>query len=280
MQTIDTVAEMRRVSAEARARGKSIGFVPTMGYLHAGSTSLLELAREQFDFVVLSIYVNPAQFGPNEDPVKFPRNLERDLETCKRMGADVVFAPNDAEIYGEEYSTYLDEESLSGGLCGASRPRLFRGKVTVSVKFLNIIRPSVMFVGRVDHQFAVVMKRVLRNLHLPVRVAVGPTIRAEDGLAWSVYSDRFTSNQRKEACHIYRALCTAEEMIEEGMRSADRITGEIIYILGQYRRLRVIYVSVVHPETLSPLREIVPGGTLIAVAAWCDEYRLVDNILI
>lgn len=279
MERIGTVTEMRRVAAEARAQGKSIGFVSTMGYLHEGSTSLLEMAREQVDFVVISIYVNPTQFGPNEDPARYPRNLERDLEICEQGGADVVFMPNDSEIYGERYSTFIDEEILSKELCGVSRPRLFRGKVTVCVKLLNIIRPSVMIVGQIDLQFAVVMKQALRNLHLPIRVAVGPTIRAEDGLAWSVYSDRFTSNQREEACHIYRALCMARQMIEKGMRSADRITGEIIYILGQCRRLRIIYVSVVHPETLSPRREIVLGETLVAVAAWCDEYQLIDNIL-
>ena len=280
MQTIDTVSEMQKVAAEMRAHGKNVGLVPTMGARHNGNLSLIDIAKKNADVVIVSIFVNPAQFGPNEDAAKYPRRLEGDQAACEKREVDYLFTPSENEMYPSNYSTYVVEESLSLGLSGISRPSLYRGKATVFVKLINIIRPHTVVLGQKDAQGAVVIERVVRDLNRPVNIEEGPTVRADDGLAEGAYNDRFTSSQRRDALALYQALRTAREMDEGGMRNVARISGEIIHILAQHRGLRVIYVSIVHRESLETLRMITPGETLISAAVWCNEFRLVDNILL
>lgn len=278
MQVIESINDMQALAVRWRTEGKLIGFVPTMGFLHEGHLSLIDVAREQADVVVVSIFVNPTQFGVNEDLDQYPRDLERDLELCRARGADLVFIPPRAEIYPDDYSTYVNEEKLSEGLCGISRPVFFRGVCTVVAMLFNIVRPDVAVFGQKDAQQAAVIKKMVRDLHFPVDILVGPTVREEDGLAMSSRNAYLNEFQRRDAATIYQALLKGKEIVEQGILNADRVLAEVTHHISQVRRLRVIYVACVHRDTMEPLKQIIPGETIVATAVWCDEVRLVDNV--
>ncbi|MEO0508786.1 MAG: pantoate--beta-alanine ligase [Verrucomicrobiota bacterium] len=278
MQTIQSINEMQSLAIQLRSKGQLIGLVPTMGSLHEGHLSLIDIAKERADKVIVSIFVNPAQFGPNEDFDKYPRVLEEDLEKCKARGADIVFNPSVSEMYPEGYSTYVEEEHISSGLCGVSRPQHFRGVTTICLKLFNIARPDIAVFGQKDAQQCAVMNKMVIDLNLPVEIVVGPTVREPDGLALSSRNAYMTSFQREDALSISKSLEVAKNMVEEGTRSVDRIVAEIIHYLSLSRRIRVIYVQVVDKMTMEPASEIVPGKQLVTVAAWVDQTRLIDNI--
>lgn len=281
MQLIESIDEMQKTALALRAGGKRIAFVPTMGSLHEGHLSLIDTARQHGDVTVASIFVNPTQFGPNEDFEKYPRNLDDDLALLRERSVDIAFCPTRASIYPPGYSTYVSEERLSTGLCGVSRPQFFRGVCTVVNALFNIVQPTVSVFGQKDAQQAAVIKKMVRDLHIPVEIVVGPTVREADGLAMSSRNKYLSAAQRTEAASISKALKIATAMVsEKGMRSVDRVMAEVTHIITQHRRMRVIYVVVVDPETMEPLREINPGRSLVAVAAWCDEVRLIDNVIV
>jgi len=280
MQVIKTVKEMQAVAASLRSEGKKIAFVPTMGYLHAGHLSLVDKARENADVVVASIFVNPTQFGPSEDLSSYPRDLERDLESCEHGGVDIVFVPPVEEIYPTGYSTFVTEEGLSLPLCGKSRPAFFRGVCTVLTKLFNIVHPHVAVFGQKDAQQAAVVKHMVQDLNFEIEVLIGTTVREEDGLAMSSRNAYLKPFQRKDAVRIYQALQKGEAIYDSGIDNVDRILAEITHHISEVRRLRMIYVQAVDMNTMKPLRRVEKGRTLIATAVWCDEIRLIDNILL
>ena len=280
MEILKTIEEVRERVREQRGKGRRIALVPTMGCLHEGHLSLIDQARKMADVVAVTIYVNPTQFGPSEDFENYPRTLEKDLEMCRQRGVDLVYTPEHTELYPNDYSTYIKEEKLSAGLCGISRPEFFRGVCTIVAKLFIIVMPDVAVFGRKDAQQLAVIRKMARDLHLPVEIVGGPTVREPDGLAMSSRNTYLDEFQRRDAVQIYRALLQGKELADAGQTSVDRILAEIVHHLRQYRRLRVIYAQVVHVDTMAPLREIIPGKSLVATAVWCDEVRLIDNIIL
>ena len=273
---------MQSHSIGLRSRGALIALVPTMGCLHEGHLSLIEIAKEQADKVVVSIFVNPAQFDPNEDFDKYPRTLEADLEKCRERAVDIVFHPGIEEMYPEGYSTYVDEEQISSGLCGISRPRHFRGVITVCMKLFNIVRPDMAVLGQKDAQQCAILRKVVTDLNIPTEIVVGETRRDADGLAISSRNRYLTNTQREEALRIPKALMKAKEMVDEaGIRSVDRVVAEVTHELLSSRRIRLIYVQIVDRMTMEPAgRDIVPDKHIISLAVWIDQIRLIDNILL
>jgi pantoate--beta-alanine ligase len=280
MQKITSVFEMQTLAEDLRSKGQIIGLVPTMGALHEGHLSLIRLAAEQADTVVVSIFVNPTQFGPSEDYAKYPRDLDGDLKLCEAAGADVVFAPSIEEIYPKGYSTYITEETVGKPLEGVSRPTHFRGVTTVVAKLFNIVRPDLAVFGQKDAQQVAVIKKMVQDLHFMVDVVTAPTLREPEGLAMSSRNRYLSTAQRAEALSISRALNFAKQMVENGERRVDRLIAEATHILSEHRRVRVIYVAVVDRTSMESVREVVPGQTLLAIAAWVDEVRLIDNIVL
>ena len=269
---------MQALADKLRAKEQRIGFVPTMGALHAGHLSLVKLARAKADVVVVSIFVNPTQFGPSEDYSNYPRPLEHDLELCAEAGVDAIFLPPVAEIYPKGCSTFVVEEAVSRPLEGASRPTHFRGVATVVAKLFNIVRPHIAVFGQKDAQQVAVLKRIVADLHLPVKFVIAPIVREPDGLAMSSRNRYLTALQREDAVVISRALRRAQEMVAGGERRDDRLIAEATHLISQKRRVRVIYVALVDKDTFEPLREVMPGKTLLAIAVWVDEVRLIDNV--
>jgi len=278
MQIIKSVNEMQSYAIGLRSSGHLIGLVPTMGSLHEGHLTLIDIAKEKTDKVIVSIFVNPTQFGPSEDFDKYPRVLEEDLDKCRERGVDIVFNPPLSEMYPKGYSTFVDEEHISAGLCGVSRPQHFRGVTTVCLKLFNIARPDIAIFGQKDAQQGAVIEKMASDLNLPTEIVVGPTIREPDGLALSSRNSYLTDVQRNEALSISQALKIAKRMVDEGTRSVDRIVAEITHHLSQQRRVRLIYAQVVDAKTMEPASEIVPGKQVAVVAAWVDQTRLIDNI--
>jgi pantoate--beta-alanine ligase len=280
MQKIESVPEMRSLAAQLSQAGRKIALVPTSGALHAGHAALIALAEERADAVVVSVFPNPLAFGPSENFYRYPRTAEADVKFCQDMQADVVFLPAADDMYPRGFSTYVVEEAISKPLCGISRPTHFRGVTTGLAKLLNIIRPDVVVMGQRDAQQAAVVRKMIDDLAFGAEVAVAPIVRESDGLAVTVRNRELTASQRQEAVAIYAALMRAKEMVAQGVRSTDRIIAEATHLLGERRRVRVIYIAMVDPVTMEPMRELVPGRTLFAIAAWIDEVRLIDNVLL
>ena len=280
MQTIQSIHEMQSHAISLRASGQLIGLVPTMGCLHEGHLSLIDIAKEKTDKVIVSIFVNPTQFGPNEDYDQYPRTLDQDIATCIERGADIVFNPSSEEIYPQGYSTYVKEERVGQGMCGISRPIYFRGVTTICLKLFNITRPDIAVFGQKDAQQCAVIKKMVSDLNLPIEISVGPTLRDPDGLATSSRNRYLSELQRADALTIPFAMEEGRRLVEEGVRQVDRVVAEITHHLSQCRRLRIIYVQVVDRETMEPVREIIIGKSLVAVSVWVDQTRLVDNILL
>ncbi len=280
MQKVTSVTEMRTLTEELRSKDQIIGLVPTMGALHEGHLSLIRLAAEQADTVVVSIFVNPTQFGPSEDFSKYPRELEDDLKRCEEAGADIVFAPPVEEIYPKGYSTFITEEFIGKPLEGVSRPTHFRGVTTVVAILFNIVRPDLAVFGQKDAQQVAVIRKMVQDLQFTVDIVTAPTLRETEGLAMSSRNRYLGNNQRLESLAISEALRYAKAMVEKGELRSDRLIAESTHILGQKRRVRIIYISVVDRNTMEAMRDVVPGQSLLAIAVWVDEVRLIDNILL
>ncbi|HID10262.1 MAG TPA: pantoate--beta-alanine ligase, partial [Candidatus Latescibacteria bacterium] len=225
MEKIERIRDMQAWSDEVRARGERIGFVPTMGYLHEGHLSLVRLAKERSDRIVVSIFVNPIQFGPQEDYNRYPRDLKRDLRVLRDLGVDAAFVPSVEEMYPEGFCTYVHVEGLTEGLCGAFRPGHFRGVTTVVTKLFLAVRPHVAAFGQKDAQQAFVIKRMVRDLNMDVEIVVGPTVREEDGLAMSSRNMYLSPDERRQATVLYRALMRAKAMVEAGERDPKAVVG-------------------------------------------------------
>jgi pantoate--beta-alanine ligase len=278
MQKIATITAMREAAEALRAGGRKVALLPTLGALHAGHASLIRVARERGLAVVVSAFVNPLQFGPSEDFVRYPRTPEPDVALATREDVEVLFTPSAEEMFPKGFSTHIHEDAVSKPLCGVSRPSLFRGALTCWLKLINIVRPDAIVLGERDAQLLAVFRKVAADLMLPVEIVTGPVIRDDDGMALSARNHYLTPSQREEALAVVKALRKAREMVEAGVKSADRLVAEATHIITAKRRLRVIYIAVVDRRTMEALREVSPGHCLMAVSYWVDEVRLTDNI--
>jgi pantoate--beta-alanine ligase len=279
MEVVETIESVRELVKEARGKGKKIGFVPTMGALHIGHISLIEAAKKDCDFIVVSIFVNPTQFGAGEDFEKYPRPLEADLEICRKTGVDVVFNPAPEQMYQAENITWVNVEKLTKTLCGRFRPGHFRGVATVCAKLFNIVGPDVAFFGQKDAQQAVVIRRMVADLKMPLEIVVCPTVREADGLAVSSRNKYLSEQQKKDATYIYKSLQKCEEMIKAGIKDAGRIVREMQKVLNEVPSIEIEYVSIVDAESLQNL-DRVAGKVLAAVAVRIGPARLIDNIVV
>jgi pantoate--beta-alanine ligase len=275
MEILERVDEVRKASRTAKAGGKAVALVPTMGYLHRGHLELVRRGRELAGHCVVSIFVNPTQFGPNEDLEKYPRDLTRDAELCREAGVDVVFAPPVAEIYPKGFQTYVTVEELSRPLCGARRPGHFRGVATVVAKLFHAVEPDVALFGEKDYQQLQVILRMVRDLDMAVRVEGVPTVREPDGLALSSRNAYLKGDERRRALALFHALQRAQDLVTAGERRADSVLAGVEDVLRE-AGARVDYAELRHPTTLEGVERIGPR-TLLALAAYVGNTRLIDN---
>jgi pantoate--beta-alanine ligase len=277
MKLAKTKEELREILRTERQRGKSVGLVPTMGYLHEGHLSLVRKARQENDCVVVSIFVNPTQFGEGEDYSTYPRDLDADLNQCEGAGADIVFAPGVEEMYAGSSAAFVDMSGLTDTLCGASRPGHFRGVMTVVTKLFNIARPDRAYFGQKDAQQVVVIKRMVQDLDFDLQIVEVPIVREKDGLALSSRNTYLLPEERQAALVISKALFWANQRIAGGEKSAELIRREVIEKISSEPLAHLDYAEVVDAVTLKPIGEI-RGSVLIAVAVKIGRTRLIDNI--
>ncbi len=274
------VLKVRKEVSFRKREGKLIGFVPTMGALHEGHLSLVRRARRECGFVVVSIFVNPTQFGPAEDFRSYPRTFKQDCQLLKKEGVDLVFHPDVKTMYPVGFSTYVEEISLSRYLCGRSRPIHFKGVCTVVAKLFNIVEPDIAYFGQKDYQQAQIIKRMVRDLNFPVRIKVMPIVRERDGLALSSRNKYLEGEQRSEATVLYKSLIKGKQMINQGIRDASIVRREMVRVIKKSSpSSRIDYVSIVDPDTLEEVKKI-KGKVLIALAVYVGRARLIDNMLV
>ncbi len=276
---VEKVKDMKELSKKYLKENKTIGFVPTMGFLHEGHLSLVKRAREENDIVVVSIFVNPTQFGPNEDYESYPRDFERDVKLLKELNVDVVFHPPVEEMYPKDFSTYVEETKLSRYLCGKSRPGHFRGVCTIVTKLFNIVHPTRAYFGQKDAQQFRVIKRMVRDLNMDVELVECPIVREHDGLAMSSRNIYLSDDERVQALALYNSLKLAENLIKSGERDAGVVKSAMKEFLSRYDKVKIDYVEIVDEETLEPVKHI-EGKVIVAIACWVGKARLIDNVIV
>jgi len=279
VKVIEDIAGMRSYVSGIKARGDTIGLVPTMGYLHEGHLSLMRKARELTDHVVISIFVNPTQFGPNEDLDRYPRNFERDLDLASSVGVECIFHPRSQDIYPKGYATYIHVEGLSSVLCGVSRPTHFRGVATVVAKLFNIVEPDIAVFGEKDYQQLVIIRRMVADLNMKVKIVGYPIVREKDGLAMSSRNRYLSQQERKKATVLSRALKRAEDMFNNGERDASAIREALVEMIMGEDGCNIDYVEIVDADYLSRLRTI-DRKAVIALAVNIGKARLIDNTIL
>jgi len=279
MKTLTRVAEMQTAAVGLRGAGKRLGFVPTMGALHEGHLALVRRAKQECDVAIVSIFVNPAQFGPGEDYRSYPRDFERDSEFLRREGVDLLFAPPVEEIYPAGFQTYATVEPVGAPLEGEARPGHFRGVATVVLKLFNIVQPHRAYFGQKDAQQCAVVRQLVRDLNLGVEIVVCPIVREPDGLAMSSRNAYLDPDERQAARVLYESLCRARELMQGGERRAQVIAGEMRRLIAQEPRARLDYVAVVDADTFEPV-ERIGGRLVIPLAVWVGRARLLDNLLV
>ena len=278
---------MQRMALAWRREGKTVGFVPTMGYLHEGHMSLIRKARQIVKpegVVVVSIFVNPAQFGPNEDLANYPRDLQRDKDMCKEATVDVLFNPDSEQMYpttNSTYSTWVVEETVSKGMEGASRPDHFRGVATIVAKLFNVVLPDVAVFGAKDFQQAAVVQKMVQDLNLPVKIVVAPTVREKDNLAMSSRNKYLSPEERAQAPILYRAIQKAKETLKKtpGSVDSDKLKADLAQMIHTQQAAKVDYIEFFDPLSLEPMKELRPGCHM-ALAVKIGKTRLIDNALI
>ncbi len=278
-QVVTRVAEMRQLVQSARRQGRRIGFVPTMGALHEGHLSLVRAAKEASDFTVVSIYVNPTQFGPQEDFAQYPRTLQADLELLAAYGVDAVFAPSDQEMYPAGFDSWVEVGAIAAPLEGRCRPGHFRGVATVVLKLFNIVQPDIAWFGQKDYQQALVIQRMVADLNVPVEIRVCPTVREPDGLAMSSRNRYLGPESRQKATILWRALSEAKQLVASGQKDTAVLAAHLRSMIAAVPGAQIDYVAFVDPQTLAPVRR-VDQPILIALAVRIDGVRLIDNELI
>jgi pantoate--beta-alanine ligase len=279
MKVITKIAEMQKEADRLRMQGKKIGLVPTMGYLHEGHLSLIREAKKRSDVVVMSIFVNPTQFGPDEDFEDYPRDFNRDVELAKSVGCDIIFYPDAKDVYPVPYLTYVEVEKITKVLCGVSRSTHFRGVTTIIAKLFNIVKPHLAIFGQKDAQQAIVIKRMVTDLNFDIEIIVAPIVREKDGLAMSSRNTYLSKNQRKQALVLYRSLMAAKKMIEAGERNTTILKSRMREMIEQQPEAVIDYIEIVDTMNLEPQTEL-HGEVLIALAVKIGKPRLIDNIIV
>ena len=276
MIVLDKINELRDRVKGWKSQGLKVGFVPTMGYLHEGHESLIKRASEENDKVVVSIFVNPIQFGPKEDLSIYPRDLERDSKVCEGAGADIIFHPKSEEMYFEDFSTFVDMNGLTSGLCGKSRPTHFRGVCTVVTKLFNIVSPDRAYFGEKDAQQLAIIKRMVRDLNIDVEVIGCPIVREKDGLAKSSRNTYLSIEERSAATILSKALNIAREKIKDGERTSSNIISTIKEIIESEKLARIDYIEVVDSFSMEGV-DTIEKSVLVAIAVFIGKTRLIDN---
>ena len=279
MEIVKEIEKMTALSQKWHQAGKIIAFVPTMGYFHQGHLSLISEGKKQGDVLVVSLFVNPIQFGPKEDLAAYPRDLQRDASLAEKQGTDVLFVPEEKEMYPEGYQTYVEVTQLTKYLCGVSRPGHFKGVTTVVAKLFNIIRPHIAIFGLKDYQQYIVIKRMVRDLNYPIKIIGCPIVREPDGLAMSSRNVYLTSKQRTSALSLYKSLNIAQEMVNKGEKKAKTIIEAVTTFIQKRPYTKIDYVKLCDPETLEELEEI-RGNALLALAVKVGKARLIDNTIL
>ena len=279
MKIIHSIKEMSDFSKKTHLKGQGIGFVPTMGALHVGHLSLIRKARSKDDKVVVSIFVNPIQFGLKEDYRRYPRDLKLDAQLCRKEGVDVIFCPDVKQMYPGNYKTYVIVEDLSNVLCGKFRPGHFKGVATVVTKLINIVSPDVAYFGQKDAQQAIIIKKMVEDLNIAVKIKAMPTIREKDGLAMSSRNTYLHKDQRRDAVVLYQALTKALDLIRQGNRDSLDIIRKMRRLINKRRSANIQYIFIVCPQDLKPVDKI-RGKVLIALAVFIGKTRLIDNIIV
>jgi pantoate--beta-alanine ligase len=279
VKIVHSIEEMRSLCRAAKTNEQRLGFVPTMGALHEGHLALVRAARTQCKTVATSIFVNPTQFGPNEDFAKYPRTLERDQKMLEAEGVSLLFVPTVDEMYPPGASTFVTVEGLSDKLCGRTRPGHFRGVATVVSKLFHIVEPDVAYFGQKDAAQVAIVRRMVRDLAFSVEIMVVPTVREADGLAISSRNAYLSALERKQALVLYRALCHVQTLADRGERNAGKLMEAAKEVFRDEPAVRLDYVEIVNRETLDPVPDISKGA-LVAVAAFVGNTRLIDNILL
>lgn len=280
MRTFQQVGPLRTYLRGIREEGKTVGFVPTMGALHEGHIALIRRARTECDSVVVSIFVNPTQFGPNEDLATYPRDLNRDLQLTSNEGVDAIFHPDEEEVYPPGYQTVVDVPELAATLEGAHRPGHFRGVATVVTKLLNMVQPDRAYFGQKDYQQFLIIERLTRDLNLTANIVLVQTFREKDGLAMSSRNVYLNAKERQAATILYRALCRAEELVKSGVQDAGQLRNELESLIASEPLASLEYLALVNPDTLQPVSSLAEGITLVALTVRIGKTRLIDNALI
>lgn len=279
MEIIRKVSDLRKIIKEKKNGGDSVGFVPTMGYLHKGHMSLVKKALLDNDFVVVSIYVNPTQFAGGEDLESYPRDEENDLELCRKEGVDLVFLPSDDEVYPEGFQTSIDIKDLSIPLCGQFREGHFSGVATIVAKLFNMVDADKAYFGLKDYQQFKVIERLVKDLNFDIEIIGVETVRDADGLATSSRNIYLTEDQRSEARFIYKVLCKAERLLKDGLRNSEQLKKAMMEVLDTKDLIKIQYIEITDPNTLEKVKNI-EGDALVAIAAEVGKARLIDNLLI
>jgi pantoate--beta-alanine ligase len=278
MEIIRTIKEMKEFSSRSRQAGKTIAFVPTMGYFHEGHLSLMREARTRGDLVIVSLFVNPTQFGPKEDFKNYPRDFERDSKMAEGVGVDILFAPEASDMYPPDHQTIVRVEKVTQNLCGRSRPTHFQGVTTVVSMLFEIVMPHVAIFGQKDYQQLVAIQQMAGDLHMSVEVLGMPTIREADGLAMSSRNTYLSPDERKAALFLHRSLQKAKELLQKGERKADRILHEMNEIFRSEPLVRIDYVQICDARKLQDVDRI-EGDVVVALAAYLGKTRLIDNLV-
>lgn len=277
MKIIRNITVMTEAVRKQRQKGRSIGFVPTMGALHEGHLSLIRQARRENDFIVVSIFVNPTQFGPKDDFEKYPRNLKKDTMLCKKEKVDIIFYPNAKEIYPPEFKTYVEVKELSERLCGKSRPGHFKGVATVVTKLFNIVQPDSAYFGQKDAQQSVIINKLAQDLNMAIKIKVMPTLREKDGLAMSSRNAYISPQERKDAAILFRSLKSAKDLISKGEKNSRKIISNMRGLIKSKKSAKIDYIDIVDAKTLKFIDKIT-DNCLIVLAVWIGKTRLIDNI--
>lgn len=277
MEIFHDIQKLRQLLDSKRLEGKNIGFVPTMGYLHKGHLSLIKNSAKENDITVLSIYVNPTQFGPNEDLDNYPSDLDNDIKIAKEAGADIIFIPNNEMMYLDNHVTYVNVHELTNNLCGLSRPTHFQGVTTIVTKLFNIVQPKRAYFGQKDAQQAIIIKRMVKDLNIPVDVVICPIIRENDGLAMSSRNTYLNQQERSQATVLYESLQQAKILIEAGESNSSVIKNTMEDIINSKPSASIDYINIVSQENLKDIATI-KGNILIAIAVKIGNTRLIDNI--
>lgn len=278
MKIITDIKKMQNIALQLKKEGKKIGFVPTMGYLHEGHLSLIRCAKKENDIVVVSIFVNPLQFGKNEDLDKYPRDFERDRLLCENEGVDFLFYPSYEDMYKEDFQTYVEVVELSKGLCGSYRPGHFKGVTTVVIKLFNIVCSDNAYFGKKDYQQYKIVSKMVEDLNIPVKIVGCPIVRESDGLAMSSRNKYLSESERQSATFISKGLFEAKKMFEKGITDPNKLKEKVREIISLAKDLKEIqYIEIIDKDSLKPV-EKTKKGDIIAVAVFIGNTRLIDNI--